>query len=320
MDKRQFLQAAALAVVAAAGRPASAQQNVTRIIVPYPAGGASDQLPRMLAESLQKSLGQSIVVENRAGASGSIGATLVAKAPPDGRTILIGSQALFAANVSLYKDTLTYDPQKDFAPVILATTFACAVVVPANSPFKSFKELLDRVKSDDSTTYASAGNGTIQHIGGELLRGLAGIKARHVPYKGGSPAVMGVVGGETTFMMALLTEAMPLVKGGRLRALAVTTPQRLPALPDLPAVAEFVPGFELESWSGFAVPAATPKDVVAKLNAAFDTALKEPAVRARLVESWYGVVGGPPSRLGDIIAKDTAALRKVIADSNMKVD
>jgi tripartite-type tricarboxylate transporter receptor subunit TctC len=320
MDKRQFLRVGALAALLPASLDLSAQQNVTKIVVPYPAGGASDILARALAESLQKSLGQSVLVENRTGASGNIGAAMVAKSPADGRTILIGSQALFAASVSLYKDTLPFDPQKDFAPLILATTFACAVVVPQDSPFRTFEDLLNRLKTDDRTTYASAGNATIQQFGGEILKRMAGIKSQHVPYKGGAPALTGVMGGETTFMMALLTEAMPLVKGGRLRALAVTTPARLPALPDLPAVAEFVPGFELEGWYGFAVPAATPKDVVARLNAAFDAALKEPAVRAKLNDSWYGIVGGPPSRLGEIIAKDTVALRKVIVDSNMKVD
>ncbi|MBA2965018.1 MULTISPECIES: Bug family tripartite tricarboxylate transporter substrate binding protein [Ramlibacter] len=317
MDKRRFLQFATLAL---AGPAAFAQQNVTKIVVPYPAGGASDILARTLAESLQRSLGQSVVVENRTGASGNIGAALVAKAPPDGRTILLGSQALFAASTSLYKDTLPFDPQKDFAPVILATTFACAVVVPQDSPFRSFKDLLDRIKADDRTTYASAGNATIQHFGGEILKRTAGIKSQHVPYKGGAPAITGVMGGETTFMLALLTEAMPLVRGGRLRALAVTTPSRIPALPDLPAVAEFLPGFELEGWYGFAVPAATPRDVVARLNTAFEAALKEPAVRAKLDEAWYGVVGGPPARLADIVAKDTAVLRRVVTESNMKVD
>lgn len=288
--------------------------------MPFSAGGAADMVARILAQQLQGALGQSVIVENKVGAGGSIATNLVAKSPPDGRTILVATVTQLAIAPLLYKELLQYDPQKDFASIILAANYSMAVVVPQSSPFRTIKELLDHLKVDSNASYASAGIGSIQHLGGEMLRKMAGIKAQHIPYKGGAPALVALVGGEVTFTMGVLADCVPLVNEGRLRALAVTAPDRIAAFPNLPALAEFVPGFDLGGWYAFVVPAATPTETVIRLNAAFDGVLKDPKISSRLTDSWLDVVGGPPSHLTETMANDIAKFRKIIADSNIKVD
>jgi tripartite-type tricarboxylate transporter receptor subunit TctC len=221
----------------------------------------------------------------------------------------------------LYKQ-LPYNPQKDFTPIILATMLPSIVVVNGASPIHTMKELTETLKQDPKFgTYASAGNGTPAHLGGELYKRMAGVQASHVPYKGGAPALNDLMGGQTKYMFAILPEAMPLVKSGKLRALAVTTAARLPAYPDLPTVSESgVPGFELIGWYGFLAPAGTRPEVLTKLNDAFAAALKENDVRDRLRALGFEIVGGAPSALTDLMRSETVKWRKVIQDGNITVD
>lgn len=321
MDKRTFLRATTVVALCGKNAAAIAQQKVVKIVVPFAAGGASDQLARLLADRLGGLIKSSVIVENRPGAGGNIAGAYVARSPADGQTLFIGSQAQLAVAATLYRGKLPYDPEKDFAPVILATKFACIVVVREASPIKSFPDLLKYLKENKArSSYASAGVGSIQHIGGEMLRQLTGVTPTHVPYKGGEPAVVGLVGGDTTFMMALLTDCMSLVKAGRLRALAVTTPNRLPDMPDIPAVSEFVPDFHLTGWYGLTVPAKTPLSTVMRLNSALNEILSRPKVRKQLQDNYLEPAGGPPQLLAETMEKDTKELAKVILNGHMQVN
>jgi tripartite-type tricarboxylate transporter receptor subunit TctC len=293
-----------------------------KIVVPYPPGGSTDALARILGQKIQERLGQTVIVENKAGASGNIGAQYAAKSPADGYTLFLGTSTALAVNPHLYKSTLRYDPQKDFAPVILATTLPSLVVVNKTVPVKSMKELNTYLKNrPEPATYASAGNGTPAHLGVEMYKTIMGIKLDHVPYKGGAPALTDLIGGQTTVMFAILPESMPFVKDGKLRALAITTANRSPLMPDLPTVAESgVPGYELIGWYGFLAPAGTPKEIVAKLNNAFNSAMQEKEVREKLAGMGFDIVGGPPERLAELMRTDSQKWGKVVADANVKID
>lgn len=291
-----------------------------RIIVPYPAGGSTDVLARVLGQKIGEEMGQPVVVENRPGASGNIGASYVAKSPADGYTLFLGTSTALAANPGLYK-TLPYDPQKDFAPIILATTLASLVVVNPSVPVKTMQELGAYLKAHPGTSYASSGNGTPAHLGGELYKKMAGVQMNHVPYKGGAPALTDLIGGQTSLMFAILPEAMPFVKEGKLRALAVTTAKPTPNAPQLPTVAEAgVPGYELIGWYAFLAPRATPQPIVAKLNKAFDEALQDKAVRERLTSLGFDVAGGPPERLASTIRSETRKWKQVIDEAHINLD
>jgi tripartite-type tricarboxylate transporter receptor subunit TctC len=308
----------AIAADTAAGFP----NKTIKIVVPYPPGGSTDALARILGQKVQERLGQTVIVENKAGASGNIGAQYAARSPADGYTLFLGTSTALAVNPHLYKSSLRYDPQKDFAPVILATTLPSLVVVNPAVPVKSMRELNDYLKNrPEPATYASAGNGTPAHLGVEVYKKTMGIKLEHIPYKGGAPALTDLVGGQTTLMFAILPESMPLVKDGKLRALAVTTAKRSALLPDLPTVAESgVPDYELVGWYGFLAPAGTPKDILAKLNKAFNTALQEKDVSEKLSGMGFEVAGGPPERLSELMRSDSKKWGKVVADANVKVD
>lgn len=303
---------------AAAGFP----NKIIKIVVPYPPGGSTDTLARILGQKIQERLGQTVIVENKAGASGNIGALYAAKSPADGYTLFLGTSTALAVNPHLYKSTMRYDPQKDFAPVILAATLPSLVVVNTTVPVKSMKELNDYLKNrPEPATYASAGNGTPAHLGVEMYKKQMGIKLDHIPYKGGAPALTDLIGARTTLMFAILPESMPFVKDGKLRALAITTANRSPLLPDLPTVAESgVPDYELLGWYGFLAPAGTPKEIVAKLNNAFNSALQEKEVREKLAGMGFDIAGGPSERLAELMRTDSQKWGKVIADANVKVD
>lgn len=296
-------------------------QKPIKIVVPYPPGGSTDVLGRMMAQKISAKLGQPVVVENRAGASGNLGANFAAKSPPDGYTLFLGTSTALAVNPHLYPN-LPYDPQKDFAPLILATTLPSLVVVNSSVPVKTLKELNEYAKAKDgAVNYASSGNGTPAHLGAEMYKKMAGIKMTHVPYKGGAPALTDLAGGQTSVMFAILPESWPLVKDGRLRALAITTPQRSPLMPELPTVSEAaVPGYELVGWYGFLAPAGTPKPIVAKLNKALDEALQDKEVRAKLTTMGFEVAGGAPERLGDLMRSESKKWGQVVREGNIKVD
>jgi tripartite-type tricarboxylate transporter receptor subunit TctC len=284
--------------------PAYAQDYPTKpikIVVPYAAGGSTDALARLVAERMGPRLGQTAIVENKPGASEQIAITGVTKAAPDGYTI---------------------NPTKDLSPILLAATVPSVVVVHPSVPVKSMSELAAYLKSKlGAVSYSSAGNGTPSHLAMEYYNRQNGFDPVHVPYKGGAPALQELMGGQVSLMMALVPEAMPLVKSGRLRALAVTTTKRLAARPDLPTVAESGgKDFDMTFWYAFMAPANTPPAIVTRLNEAIDTILREKDVVVRLSETSLDVVGGAPAKVTDIITSDSARWKKVIDEAGIKVD
>ncbi len=292
-----------------------------RIVVPYPAGGSTDVLARTLGQKVGDTLGESVIVENRAGASGNIGAAYVAKSDPDGYTIFLGTSTALSVNQSLYAN-LPYDAQKDFTPIVLATMLPSIVVVNPKQPADNMQALTAMLKPGGGppANYASAGSGTPSHLGGELYKRMTGARATHIPYKGGAPALTDLVGGQTAYMFAILPESMPMVKSGQLRALAVTTAQRLPAYPDLPTVSETVPGYELIGWYGFLAPAGTPPAVVTKLNQAFNEALRDEVTRKKLSELGFEIAGGPPEKLSQLMRTESAKWKAVIDQAGIKAE
>ncbi|ANY16199.1 Bug family tripartite tricarboxylate transporter substrate binding protein [Bordetella pseudohinzii] len=325
--KRIALQSARILLVSAAlagalgAQAASYPDKPIKLVVPYPAGGSTDVLARTLGQKVADSLGQPVIVENRAGASGNIGAAYVAKSDPDGYTLFLGTSTALSVNQSLYAQ-LPYDAQKDFSPIVLATMLPSLVVVNRSAPARTMPELTAMLKASATpVNYASAGAGTPSHLGGELYKRMTGAKAAHIPYKGGAPALQDLVGGQTTYMFAILPEAMPLVRGGQLRALAVTTAQRLANYPDIPTVAESgVPGYELLGWYGFLAPAGTPADIVLKLNQAFNRALQDADTKKKLSDMGFEIAGGPPQKLADMMRSESAKWKAVIDEAGIKLD
>lgn len=294
-----------------------------KIVVPFPAGGSTDLLARMLGEKLTTKFGRPFIIENRPGAAANIGATYVAKSvAPDGYTILLGTSAALAVNPSLYKN-LSYSPSKDFRPIILATLLPGVVVVNENTPANSFKELTTYLSNKgNEVSFASNGYGTPPHLGGELYKKLANLpKLVHVPYQGGAHALTGLVGNQTTMMVGAAPEILPLVKAGKLRPLAVAAPQRLALLPDVPTTAEEgLPQFEVVLWYALVAPTGTPSGIVAKLNAAFDEALKDPQIKKRLTDQGFEVAGGPPSVLEAKMKSEAVFWDKLIKEANITIE
>ncbi|CAM3761426.1 Bug family tripartite tricarboxylate transporter substrate binding protein [Bordetella tumulicola] len=322
LNKRIFCGALTLtAVMAVPIASAAYPDQPIHFVVPYSAGGSTDLLARMLGEKVGNQLGQTVIVENRPGAGSNIGTGYVAKSEPDGYTILMATSTALATNPHLFKN-LQYDPQKDLAPIILTSTLPSMVVVNDKLPVKTIAELNTYLKGPDGPhTFASAGTGTPAHLGGELYKRSLGVNVIHVPYKGGAPALTDLVGGQTDFMIAVAPEAIPLVKDGRLRALAVTTKTRLAAYPDLPTVAESgIPGYELIAWYGVLAPAGTPAPIIDKLNAAFDKALQDPAVAKKMGEMGFVIDGGTPSVLTERIRTESAKMKELIEQANITLD
>lgn len=292
-----------------------------RIIVPYAAGGSVDTMARVLGEKMSALLKQSFIVENKAGGGSNIGAGYVASASPDGYTLLLGTSAALAVNTSLY-DKLSYDPIVDFAPISLGAKLPSMVLVSAKRNEKTLGELNAVLKKEgEAAFYASSGNGTPAHLGTELYKHELGLKTVHVPYKGGAPALMDMVANRATFMIAILPEAAPFVAQGQLRALAVTTNERLPAYPDLPTVSESgIPNYEIEAWYALVAPADTPENVIATLNKAFNDALQDKAVIARLENMGFVIVGSTPQELSAHMKKEKSKWKKVIDLANIRAD
>ena len=292
-----------------------------RIVVPFPAGGTTDILARAVAQKLTETLGQSVVVDNRPGAGGNIGAELVAKSPPDGYTLLMGTVGTHAINASLYAK-MPYDHVKDFVPVILVAGVPNVLVVNPSVPANSVPELIAYIKANPGkVNFASSGSGTSIHLAGELFKTMAGVSMTHVPYKGSAPAVTDLIGGQVQLMFDNLPSALPQIKAGKLRALAVTSTQRASALPDVPTVAEAgLPGFDATSWFGLLAPAGTPKDVVAKLNAEVAKWLATPEAREKLASQGAIAAGQSPEDFTRHIAAETAKWQKVVKESGAKVD
>jgi len=292
-----------------------------RMVVPFPPGGTTDILARAVGQKLSESWGQQVVIDNRGGAGGNIGTDIVAKSPADGYTLLMGTVGTHAINASLY-GKLPFDPIKDFAPVTLVASVPNVLVVNSTVDSKSVKELIALAKSKPGQlAFASSGNGTSIHLAGELFKSMTGTAMLHIPYKGSAPAIAELLGGQTNMMFDNLPSAMPHIKSGRLRALAVTSIRRSPALPDIPTIAETgISGYEASSWFGVLAPAGTPKDVVAKIQADIAKALNAPEIKERLSGQGAEPVGNTPEQFAEHIKAESAKWAKVVRDSGAKVD
>ena len=312
---------ALFALTAVAARGDTFPSRPIRIVVPFAAGGATDLIARVVGQKLTESLGQAVVVENRPGASGMIGADLVAMAPPDGYTLLMASTAEIAINPSLYSK-MSYDPQKDLAPITLAGVTPLILVVNPASPLHSVADIVKKAKAHPGTiSFASAGNGSVQHLSGELVKVLTSTDMVHVPYKGAAPALTDVLSGQVTMFFSGMPPAMPHVKSGKLRALAVTTPKRSPAAPDVPTMAEAgVQGFDISNWFGLLAPAGTPPGILDKLHDEAVKALMQPTVKERLAEQGAEVVADSREHFGAFIKAEADKYAKLIKVSGAKAD
>jgi len=320
MIRRLLAFIAALATTAALAQGDYPNKPI-KLIVPFPPAGGTDTLSRAIAQSITNDTKWTIVVENRPGAGGNIGLDAAAKSPPDGYTIAMGQTANLAVNPALYS-SLPFDPLKDFAPIALLSSQPLIVVVSATSPYKSLKDLVDAAKKNPGkVNMASAGNGTIGHIGGEIFQRRAGIKMTHVPYKGAGQAVTDLMGGSVDTIFGNTQSVGGLVAGGRLRPLAVTSPKRLAAFPDVPTVAESgYPGFEAATWSGLVAPAGTPKSIIDKLNAAANTALATTEMKTRLAEEGSTPLGGTPQQFAGYIKSENAKWGAAVREAGIKLD
>ena len=311
------------AMLAGASAFASAQAYPTkpiRLIVPYPAGGGSDLLARPLAQSLTETFGQQVIVENRGGAGGNLGMELVAKSPPDGYTLVLGLTAQYAVNPSLYPK-LPYDPVKDFAPVALLVRNPYVLSVHPSMPVRSAKELIALAKTRaGQLAYSSAGNGSGAHLCGEMMKTMAGIKVVHVPYKGAAPAMTDLISGQVQYSFLAWRSSRPHIMSGRLRALAVSTANRAASLPDLPAMSETLPGYDLPVWYGVAAPVGTPKESIARLNAEILRTLATPDFRKRMEMDAAEPIGGTPEQFGDYIRSEIVKYAKIVKESGAKID
>lgn len=290
------------------------------LIVPWAAGGSTDILARTIGQQLSISMGQPVLVENRAGASGNIGAGLVAKAKPDGYTVLIDTMTTLAVNPALMAST-PFKASEDFTPIALVANVINTMVVNPSVPAKNVREFIAYAKANPTKlAYASAGNGSTNHLAAEMFKRAAGIEMLHVPYKGGAPAVADTAGNQTQVLFSAGTQTLPHVKAGRLNLLAVTEPQRSALLPDAPTVAETLPGFSMSVWYAAYGPAGMPRPLVERLNAEINKALAIPEVRARMDAMGVEVVQSTPEQLTASLRKDSERYAKIIKDLNIKVD
>ena len=315
-----LIAALSFAPMAAAQAPAYPTKPI-RIVVPFPPGGATDILARDVAQKLTEAWGQQVIVDNRPGAGGNVGSELVAKSAPDGYTLEMGTVGTHAINASLYAK-MPYDHVKDFAPIILVAAVPNVLEVNPAIPVNSVTELIAYAKANPGKlNFASSGNGTSIHLSGELFKVMAGVEMTHVPYKGSAPALQDLVGGQVQIMFDNLPPSLPMIRAGKLRALAVTSAARAPALPDVPTVAEAgLPGFEASSWFGLLAPAGTPPAIVAKINGEVAAWLATPEAKEQLSKQGAAAAGGTPDDFAKHIAAETAKWAKVVKASGAKVD
>lgn len=291
------------------------------LVCPYPPGGTTDVIPRALAPFMSEAMGTPVLVENRPGANGSVGAAYVAKSAPDGHTILMAPTGVLAINQWLYRQ-LAYNPERDLVPVINAATTPNMIVVHPSVQAGNLRELIALAKAKpNSLSFASQGNGSTGHLCGELLKVSASIDIMHVPYKGSGPAQQDLIGGQVPMMCENFSNAIPHVRAGRLRAIALTGARRHPQAPEIPTASESgLPGFEAGVWYSFVAPAGTPKATVDRLNAEFAKALRQTAVVERLTNLGLSVVADSPEEFAKFIASESAKWRKVVQASGARVD
>ena len=293
-----------------------------RFIVPYPPGGPTDLMARLLQVELQTRLGVPIVIENKGGAGGNLGSGEVAKqAPADGYTLLLAASGPMAVNTSLYR-SMSFNPLTDLAPVIQISSFPLVLEVTPKLGVKSVKELVAAAKAPKSElSFASAGNGTPQHLAGELFNSQMNVKMAHIPYRGAGPALNDVLGGQVNVMFDILGSSLPYIQAGKLVPLAVTSAKRSPLLPNVPTMLEAgVPGYQFTGWHGVAVRAGTPAPVIDKLNATINAIFKTPAFQKKWEALGTPVVGGTPAQFGDLIRTESVRLGKLVKDSGVTVD
>ncbi|TMJ01581.1 MAG: tripartite tricarboxylate transporter substrate binding protein [Alphaproteobacteria bacterium] len=292
------------AVLLAAAAPAHAQSYPSKpvtIVIGYTPGAVSDLTARTIADGLQQAWGQTFIVDNRPGSGGNIGAALVARAVPDGYTLMVGTDAQMASNVHLYKH-VGFDPVKDFAPVAFAGANIICLAVNAELPIKTVADVIDYAKKNPGKlNYGSSGTGSPHHLAGELLRQKAGIDIAHIPYKGGGAAVNDLLGGHIGMAFLSLSAAVPHMNTGKIRIVAMVEKTRYAALPDIPTIGETVPGFEMSSWIGIFAPAGTPADIVAKLNDGIARVLTAEGVKAKLANLGLVVIAGKPQELAEVV-------------------
>lgn len=320
---RSACLAAGTAVLAALPMLAAAQAYPSKpvnIIVPWPAGGPSDIAARPMAKGLQEELGQPFVIDNRGGAGGNIGTALVTKAAPDGYTLLITSSAPIVINPSLYK-SMPFDPSKELTPITNLLRVPLILAVNPSVPAKNLQELLAYIKAQKGLQYASAGNGTPQHLTGELFKSTAKVDLVHVPYKGSAPAITDLVGGHVPIMFDSAIAILPMIKAGKVRPIAITSAKRSSALPDLPTFDESgMKGFESYAWYGMFAPANTPADVIGKLNTAALKVMKGPEWQKILADTGSENVGEAPAKFTEFTKSEATKWAKVVKDSGATVD
>lgn len=312
----------ALAALAISAWPAAVQAQAwparpLRIVVPFAPGGSTDIVARALGARASEGLGQTVTIENRAGAGGNIGAEAAARAAPDGYTLFMGHVGTLAINPALYRK-LPYDPIRDFAPITLAIASPLMLVVHPSLPAKGLKDVLALARSrPGQLTYSSAGSGSASHLAGALLDSLGKVDVLHVPYKGTGPATMAVVGGEVSMMFSGQGTSWPLVNSGKLRAIAHTGSKPIPNAPKLASMNESLAGYEVINWHGVLAPAGTPGEIIRRLHAEFVKALGSPEVRSRLTEDGFQVVGNTPDEFARFIASEKDKWAKVIAGAKI---
>jgi tripartite-type tricarboxylate transporter receptor subunit TctC len=325
LSRRRFVGLAASALAGArllSSRAQAADWPVkpVRVVVPFSPGGSTDITARLVSNRLQEVWGQSVVVENRPGAGGNIAADNVAHSDPDGYTIFIVGPGQ-ATNQFLYP-SLSYDPVGDFAPVTLLITQPNLMCVPNSSPAKSVQEFIAYCNANPGkVTYASSGNGTTLHLSGELFKRLAKVEMTHIPYRGGAPAINDLIPGRVDVIFDNMPSILSHVKAGSVRGLAVTTKERVAVVPDIPTIAESgVPGFDVMSWFGFFVPAKTPRDIVARINADTNAALAHPSVKLRLEDLGANPKGSTPAELADFLKSEIDKWGPVIREAKIRVE
>jgi tripartite-type tricarboxylate transporter receptor subunit TctC len=290
-----------------------------KMIVGFAAGGSTDVTARIIAQALTERLGQPVVVENRGGAGGNIGADAVAKADPDGYTLLMATSSTFAANPNLYK-SLPFDVRNDFAPITVTAFIPNLLVVNPSVPANNVADFIAYLKANpEKLNFASAGNGTSQHLSGELFNSLAGVRMTHIAYRGGAPAVSDLLGGQVQVIFAPLVEVIQQVRAEKLKALGITTAKRSPLLPEVPTIMEALPGYEVALWNGLLAPAKTPPEIIDRINRATIDALRSPEVKAKLAEQGSEPVGNTPAEFKAFIESELVKWRKLVEISGATV-
>ena len=314
--------AAAIALVSYSALAQRYPEKTIRFIAPYAPGGSTDLLTRSLAQKLTEYLGQTVVADNRPGAGGNVGAEIAAKAAPDGYTILLAPVSPMAINVTLYGKKLPFNPEKDFAPITLVAKVPLVVVVNLAVPAKTLQEFITLAKSrPGKMTYGSSGNGSSNHMTGAMLMSAAQLDMVHVPYKGGGPGMIALLGGEIDMMVAQIPSSRQLHMSGKVRALALSGAKRSAALPDVPTMIESgLPGFEATSWYCVVAPAGTPKAIIDRLNAEIVKALNTPEMRQRLADDGAEVESSTPAELARFVHAEIAKWAKAVKDSGARID